>query len=185
MNRYEFEDKISDYIDNKLSSKERKVFEKYIEENQEAGELLSSTKNAIDLIRSQKKIKTSENFMPNLIDKVNAYKKAPVQSIRTQNKNMLFGLSPKNSALMGVFIFSFVFLIVNIFPSENGFFQSNIASNKKNTIEKTLRNSHTESVDSKELVQTDSTLNRIKPSEKIKLRPKLEKIDIELVKNKR
>ena len=27
MNRYEFEDKISDYIDNQLSSSERKVFE--------------------------------------------------------------------------------------------------------------------------------------------------------------
>ena len=185
MNRYEFEDKISDYIDNQLSSSERKAFENYAEENREAKELLSSTKNVIDLIKSQKKIKTSENFMPNLIDKVRAYKKAPVQSIRSQNKNMLFGLSPKNSALMGVFIFSFVFLIVNIIPSENGFFQSNIASNKKNTIEKTFRSSPTESVDSKELVQTDSTLNRIKPSEKIKLRPKVEKIDIELVKNKR
>ena len=102
-----------------------------------------------------------------------------------QNKNMLFGLSPKNSALMGVFIFSFVFLLVNIIPSENGFFQSNIASNKKNTTEKTLRSSPTESVDSKELVQADSTLNTMKPSEEIKLRPKLEKIDIELVKNKR
>ena len=56
MNRYEFEDKISDYIDNQLSSSERKAFEKYAEENQEAGELLSSTKNVIDLIKSQKKI---------------------------------------------------------------------------------------------------------------------------------
>ena len=185
MNRYEFEDKISDYIDNQLSSSERKAFENYAEENREAKELLSSTKNVIDLIKSQKKIKTSENFMPNLIDKVRAYKKAPVQSIRSQNKNMLFGLSPKNSALMGVFIFSFVFLTVNIIPIENGFFQSNIASNKKNTIEKTLRSSPTKSVDSKELVQADSTLNTMKPSEEIKLRPKLEKIDIELVKNKR
>ena len=185
MNRYEFEDKISDYIDNQLSSSERKAFEKYAEENQWAGELLSSTKNVVGLIKSQKKIKTSENFMPNLIDKVNAYKKAPVQSIRSQNKNMFFGLSPMNSALMGVFIFSFVFLLVNIIPSENGFFQSNIASNKKNTTEKTLRSSPTEPVNSKELVQADSTVDMFKPSEEIKLRPKLEKIDIELVKNKR
>jgi len=186
MNRYEFEDKISDYIDNQLSSSERKAFEKYVEENPEAGELLSSTKNVIDLIKSQKKIKTSENFMPNLIDKVKAYKKAPAQSIKSQNKNMFFGLSPMNSALMGVFIFSFVFLLVNIIPSENGFFQSNIASNKKNTTEKTLRSSPpAESVNSKELVQADSTVDMIKPLEKTKLRPKIEKIDIELVKNKR
>ena len=123
--------------------------------------------------------------MPNLIDKVNAYKKAPVQSIRSQNKNMFFGLSPMNSALMGVFIFSFIFLLVNIIPSENGFFQSNIASNKKNMTEKTLRTSPTESVNSKELVQADSTVDMLKPSEKTKLRPKIEKIDIELVKNKR
>ena len=185
MNRYEFEDKISDYIDNQLSSSERKAFEKYIEENQDAGELLISTKNVIDLIKSQKKIKTSENFMPNLIDKVNSYKKAPVQSIRYQNKNMFFGLSPMNSALMGVFIFSFVFLIVNIVPIENGFFQSNIATNKKNMIEKTLKDSPAESDNIKELVQADSTLDMLKPSEKTKLRSKIKKIDIELVKNKR
>ena len=185
MNRYEFEDKISDYIDNQLSSSERKDFKKYVEENPEAGELLSSTKNVIDLIKSQKKIKTSENFMPNLIDKVNAYKNTPVQSIRSQNKNMFFGLSPMNSALMSVFIFSFLFLMVNIIPSENGFFRSNIASNKKNTFEKSLRSSPEESVNSKELVQVDSTLDTLKPLEKTKLRTKVEKIDIELVKNKR
>ena len=53
MNRYEFEDKISDYIDNQLSSSERKAFENYAEENREAKELLSSTKNVIDLIKEQ------------------------------------------------------------------------------------------------------------------------------------
>jgi len=91
MNRYEFEDKISDYLDNQLNVSERKAFETYVQENEEAGELLSSIKNTIDLIKSQKSIKTSENFMLNLVDRVKMYKKTPVKSISSQQKNMIFG----------------------------------------------------------------------------------------------
>ena len=35
MNRYEFEDKISDYLENQLSVSERKAFEEYIKDNNE------------------------------------------------------------------------------------------------------------------------------------------------------
>ena len=42
MNRYEFEDKISDYLENQLSISERKAFEEYIKDNNDDRELLNS-----------------------------------------------------------------------------------------------------------------------------------------------
>lgn len=180
MNQNEFEDKISDYIDNQLSASERKIFEKYLKENAEAGEQVKSIKNTINLINSQKSIQTSQNFMSNLLHIIKTYKKTPINLMRAQNKNMIFGLSPMNSALMGAFVFSFVFLLVSIVPSGNSFFQSNIAPNKKNIVEKNSLQSPGFVNEEKELVSADSSEKTIKSKEKIKLGNK-----IELVKNKR
>ena len=44
MNRYEFEDKISDYIDNQLSVSERKDFEDFLNSDNEAKELVESVR---------------------------------------------------------------------------------------------------------------------------------------------
>ena len=131
MNRYEFEDKISDYLENQLSVSERKAFEGYIQDNKEARELLDSILKTIDLINTQKSIKTSQRFMPNLIKKINSYKKTSTKQNNLQNKKLFFGLTPANSALMSAFILAFVLLLVNIIPNQNTFFQSNIVSNKK------------------------------------------------------
>ena len=179
MNRYEFEDKISDYLENQLSVSERKAFEEYIKDNNEDRELVNSIMKTIDLINAQKSIKTSQKFMQNLINKVNSHKKIPTRQNNSHNKKLFFGLTPINSALMSAFIFAFVFLFVNILPTESTFFQSNIASKKKSMIEKNNPRNSVDSIDEVELVQSDSTENSAKPKEKIKLDNK-----IKLVKNK-
>ena len=119
MNRYEFEDKISDYLDNNLNISERQAFEKYVNESKDAENLLNSVKHTIELVRKQNSIKTSENFMLNLADRIKSYKKTPIKSIKRDNRNFIFGFSLKNSALMGVFVFSFVYLLLNIAPEAN------------------------------------------------------------------
>ena len=62
MNRYEFEDKISDYIENQLSVSERKAFEEYINENKEGRDLLHSITKTINVINAQKSNKTTERL---------------------------------------------------------------------------------------------------------------------------
>ena len=52
MNRYEFEDKISDYIDNQLSVSERKDFEDFLNSDKEAKELVESVRKTIKLLSS-------------------------------------------------------------------------------------------------------------------------------------
>ena len=56
MNRYEFEDKISDYLDNQLSVAERKAFEDYYNSNDEAKELVESIRKTLRLIESPEPI---------------------------------------------------------------------------------------------------------------------------------
>ena len=180
MNRYEFEDKISDYLDNNLNISERQAFEKYVEESKDAEDLLNSVKHAIELVSKQKSIKTSENFMLNLSDRIKSYKKSPIKPTKRENRSLIFGFSPKNSALMGVFVFSFVYLLLNIASEANSLFQSNIVSSKKSVIEKNIPQS-LKRVDNKmEFVSVDSSQQVIDSKEKINLKDK-----IELVKNKR
>jgi len=180
MNRYEFEDKISDYLDNNLNISERQAFEKYVKENKDAENLLNSVRHTIELVRKQKSIKTSENFMLNLSDRIKSYKKTPQKPTKRDSRNFIFGFSPKNSALMGVFIFSFVYLLLNIAPEANSLFQSNIVSSKKSAIEKDIPQSP-KPVDNKmEFVSVDSSQEVKDSKEKINLNDK-----IKLVKNKR
>ena len=180
MNRYEFEDRISDYLDNHLNVSERQAFEKFAKENKDAEDLLNSVKNTIELIKSQKSIETSENFIPELTNRIKTYKKRPLKSTRQKTGNLIFGFSPINSALMGVFVFSFLLLLVNIAPSANSFFQSNIVSSKKNVIEKTIPGSPIGIDNETELVSADSSKKAIDSKEKINIKDK-----INLVKNKR
>ena len=44
MNRYEFEDKISDYLDNNLNISERQAFEKHLKESKDAENLLTRSR---------------------------------------------------------------------------------------------------------------------------------------------
>lgn len=180
MNRYEFEDRISDYLDNHLNVSERQAFEKYVRENKDAEDLLNSVKNTIELIKTQKSIKTSENFIPELTERIKTYKKRPLKSTRQNTGSLIFGFSPINSALMGVFIFSFFLLLVNIVPSANLFFQSDIVSSKKNVIEKTISRSPAGVDEEIGLVSADSSEKVIDSKEKINIKDK-----ISLVKNKR
>ena len=74
MNRYEFEDKISDYLDNQLSISERKEFESFLENDDEAHVLLESVRKTIKLLDSPWPIKASDEFIPNLLNRINVEK---------------------------------------------------------------------------------------------------------------
>ena len=52
MERYEFEDLISDYLENSLSLKKRKDFELYLSENPGSSELVDQMKNTIMQMKS-------------------------------------------------------------------------------------------------------------------------------------
>ena len=60
MNRYQFEDSISAYLDNELSIADRKVFEEYMNTNIDAKNLVDDIRSTIESTKNFKKIKASE-----------------------------------------------------------------------------------------------------------------------------
>ena len=107
MNRYEFEDSISDYLENELSFSKRKKFENYLKNNPHARRLLKSVGFYKQKISSLPRLKVSEKFTDNLLKKIKADK---ISSKNAQAKTVVAGFSPTNlSFLAGLFIV-FIFL---------------------------------------------------------------------------
>ena len=70
MNRYQFEDLISEYIENELSLSKRKEFETYLEENPDARSLVDSVRYTMDTMRSLPKVKANTKFNERLMTRI-------------------------------------------------------------------------------------------------------------------
>ena len=98
MNRYQFEDLISEYIENELSLSKRKEFETYLEENPDARSLVDSVRYTMDTMRSLPKVKANTKFNERLMTRIKAnidWNDKPVPS-----KGTIFGLTPIHASLM-------------------------------------------------------------------------------------
>ena len=102
MNRYEFENLISDYLDGELSFSKRKEFESYLEENEDAKLLFIRVKNTLNDMKNVEKISTPDNFNSKLLLKIKD--KAPLMP---NDRSNIFGLSPLHAS-----IFSSLCLVV-------------------------------------------------------------------------
>tara|TARA_Y100001935_G_scaffold46775_1_gene38630 strand:- start:1324 stop:1848 length:525 start_codon:yes stop_codon:yes gene_type:complete len=115
MNRYEFEDLISDYMENELSFSKRKEFENYLNNNPQAKSLVKSIKFYKQKISLLPKLKASETFTDNLL------KKIKIKSISSKNigvKSVFAGFSPANiSFLTGLFL-AFIVVSYQLFNSQ-------------------------------------------------------------------
>ena len=76
MDRYQFEDLISDYIENNLSMSQRKQVEAYLSEHPAAKQQIESVKQIMAAMKSTPEISTSPDFMNNLFKRINVEKEA-------------------------------------------------------------------------------------------------------------
>jgi len=102
MNRYEFENLISDYMEGELSFSKRKEFESYLEENEDAKSLFFRVKITLNDMKNEEKISTPDNFNSKLLSKIKD--KAPLMP---NDRSNIFGLSPLYAS-----IFSSLCLVV-------------------------------------------------------------------------
>ena len=102
MNRYEFENLISDYLDGELSFSKRKKFKSYLEENKDAKLLFIRVKNTLNDMKNVEKISTPDNFNSKLLSKIK--NKA---LLMPNDRSNIFGLSPLYAS-----IFSSLCLVV-------------------------------------------------------------------------
>ena len=107
MNRYQFEDLISDYIENKIKPKDKIEFEKYVENNIEAKALLDSIRNNIDQMNDSFKIQVGKYFDEDLLLKIKnqSQKKEKLRSSNT----FLFGFNLSQLTVMVGLLILFLF----------------------------------------------------------------------------
>ena len=116
MDRYQFEDLISDYIENNLSMNQRKQVEAYLEENPEAKHQIKSVKQAMASMKSMPGISTSAEFMNNLNRRITSEKEAKsvVKSTRS-----FAGYTPLMASLSAVVVIAVVMLGLEFMPESS------------------------------------------------------------------
>ena len=113
MNRYEFENLISDYLEGELSFSKRKEFESYFEENEDAKLLFLKVKDTINDMKNAEKISTSENFNSKLLSKIKD--KAPL--LPSDRINIL-GLSPLYASIFSSLCLAVIFISYSLIATE-------------------------------------------------------------------
>ncbi len=105
MNRYEFENLISDYLEGGLSFSKRTEFESYLEEDEDAKLLLLKVKNTLIDMKNAEKISTPENFNSKLLSKIKD--KSPLMP---NQRSSIFGLSPLHASFFSSLCFAVIFI---------------------------------------------------------------------------
>ena len=119
MNRYQFEDLISEYIENELSLSKRKEFEAYLEENPDARGLVESIQTNMVQMKTIRKVRVSPDFNDRLLARIQSDHTRldiPITSQRT-----IFGFTPIYASLMTGLVIAFVFVSMQlVLPADSG-----------------------------------------------------------------
>ncbi len=129
MNRHQFEDLISSYIENEITLSKRKEFERYMKDNPNSMELVSAIKNNIKKLNQVPRIKVKSSFNDNLKSKIDDLNSNP--KIGKAN-DLIFGFSPLNASFLSGLCIAFIvitFLLINPNFTYQKTSQSKIANN--------------------------------------------------------
>lgn len=116
MNRYEFENLISDYLEGELSFSKSKEFEFYLESDENARLLFLKVKGTINDMKKAKKILAPENFNSKLLTKIKD--EAPL--IPNQKSNII-GLSPLHASIFSGLCLAVIFISYSLIAPRFGF----------------------------------------------------------------
>ena len=111
MNRYQFEDLISSYLENELSIKKRKEVEDYLLQNPYANDLIKKVKTNINLLENTPKVLTGKNFNKKLLNNINSDNHA---NVTKRDSSLIFGFSISNFSMILGLIVLLLFLVNEI-----------------------------------------------------------------------
>ena len=121
MNRYEFENLISDYLDGSMSFNKQKEFEQYMEQDSDAAYLVKNIRNTISDMNELKQVKTSENFNNKLLSRVKTER-----MVSGPDKNTLFGFTPFYASVLSCLCVALFVVASQLFNvSEDSDFDNN------------------------------------------------------------
>ena len=113
MNSYEFEEKISSYIEGDLKYSEVKEFELLMNSNSELKEKVESVRNMINDLNNLEEVKTSNNFINNLHNRIDSQKPTFFQRIKEFRFYGLDYVSTMGIATAIIIITSTTLLLLN------------------------------------------------------------------------
>ena len=158
MNRYEFENLISDYLDGSMSFNKQREFEQYMEQDSDAAHLVKNIRNTISDMNELKKIKVSDNFNDKLLSRVETER-----MVSDPEKNKLFGFTPFYASVLSflcVALFVVASQLLNV--SEDSDFDNNSYQYKAS-----LKDNINQNKENKNLM-VDSNIDSVKNNEEIK-----------------
>ena len=107
MNRYQFEDLISSYLDNEITLSKRKEFERYMKDNPDSEKLVSTIKGNIVKLNQIPRLKVKSSFNDDLKSKIDDLKRNPRVG---KDRNLIFGFSPLNASFLSGLFIAFVII---------------------------------------------------------------------------
>ena len=121
MNRYQFEDLISDYIENKLPIVKRKKLEAFMEANPEAKDQLESIRLLMKSMKKLPEVKTSDEFTEKLMKRVEFEKNRPSAKkyMTSTVGKTYFGFTPVYATVMTALVVAFVVVGMQLVPKTN------------------------------------------------------------------
>ena len=171
MNRYEFENLISDYLDGSMSFNKQKEFEQYMEQDHDAKYLVNNIRNTISDMNNFKELKVSDDFNNKLISRVKTER-----LVSRPEKNTLFGFTPFYATVLACLCVAlFVVASQLIYVPENSYNDNNSYHFTKNLKENQSVNKENNLSDIKNLT-VDSNIDSVKNNENIKKQTNSKKI---------
>ena len=121
MNRYQFEDLISDYIENKLPIAKRKKLEAFMEANPQAKDQLESIRLLMKSMKKLPEVKTSDEFTEKLMKRVEFEKNRPSAKkyVASTVGKTYFGFTPVYATVMTALVVAFVVVGIQLVPKTN------------------------------------------------------------------
>jgi len=110
MNYSKFEDRISSWIENDLSLKERKEFEAFLDENPQYQSKVDEVRHVISIMREPESLKVSKEFDENLNQKLQNLNIGQEHSTSKE----IFGFSRQNFAYLALSLGAIVFLLFQL-----------------------------------------------------------------------
>ena len=98
MDRYQFEDLISAYIENELSLSKRKEVECYLAENPLEENLIKQVSLNIKTLKNSPKITAKENFNMKLLERIKSEKSH--LALRSKGEKTIFGFSALHASIL-------------------------------------------------------------------------------------
>ena len=122
MDRYQFEDLISAYIENTLTIPQKKEFEQHLKTNPQLAQTVESVRQVMSALKASPQVKTSSDFMLRLQRRIARERSKPVQSTpsRSPGDFRIFGFKPAHAGLMVALVVAVLFVGSELLPTPTG-----------------------------------------------------------------